>query len=290
VNLAIDATKVHNPHNILNFSRFLFGNYMYICYFSSWGASDEQARYLRDSLPAKFLTFTVSSLTYGGFDAASIPEDFHDYVIRITQKIVKQIVAEINALDEVVFMSHSFGYNLLFECLKHVQVNVKSIILLDPAGKALTAEALESDKATFGGFIDLCRKGSETRYAQWATYIDQSTAGLFTRKEKTTGMYRYIKDCMKNNPLDLSVFAYGGDYFDIRRVMRQHRQHIHVLTSTNGVADKSYWSSRATVHVVSRAGHFLHIYSQQKTIAAIGRLLNIRPSLVPYSTQYNAPF
>lgn len=265
---------------------------MYILYFSSWGASDEQARYLRDSFPVKFKTFTVSSLTYGGFDVARLQEDFHDDVIQLTQKIVQQIVAEINALpaDEFVFMSHSFGYNLLFECLKHVRVNVTSVILLDPAGKAMTVDALARDKVTYGGFIEMCREGRATRYAEWGAYIDQSTEGLFTRKEKTTGMCRYIKDCMKNNPLDLSIFAYGGDYFDLRRVMREYRNRTHVVTSTNGVADKAYWSSRATVAVVSRAGHFLHVFSQRRTVAVLSRLLNLRPTLVPYSTRYNAPF
>jgi hypothetical protein len=275
-------------------------------YFNSWGGSDEQSKYISDSLLQSTLLFkiiTISLTNYGGFNPATIPdgETFHKYIISLTDRIVKQIVFDINKILEkhpcadVVLLSHSFGYNLLFECLKNINIkNLLSIILLDPAGKALTLNQLEKDNIVFKRFIQLFKTPltNDNRYLLWNEYIDTSTEGLFTENEKNTGMCNYIKDCMKNNPLDLSIFGYGGDYFYIEPTMIKYKTHIRILTSTNGIANKnkSYWEAYTNkFYVVSSCGHFLQIYSQNETMNTIYRILQIRNSITPYSNIYNAP-
>ena len=97
---------------------------------------------------------------------------------------------------------------------------------------------------------------------------------------------------MQNNPLDLSIFGYGGDYFYIDPTMLKYKNIIRILTSTNGIAfkNKSYWETYTNkFYVVSNTGHFLQIYSQQATMNIIYKILNIRNSITQYSTIYNAP-
>ena len=275
-------------------------------YFNSWGGGDEQSKYISDSLlktTILFKTFTISLTNYGGFNPSTIPSDhtFHTYIVSLTHQIVKQIVFEINNIVKkypnanIVCLSHSFGYNLLFECLKYLNLkNLKSILLLDPAGKALSLNQLEKDNIVFKNFINLFKTPltNDNRYMLWNKYIDTSTDGLFTDTEKKTGMYNYIKDCMKNNALDLSIFAYGGDYFYIHPTMLKYKNNIHIITSTNGIAfkNKAYWLKYTKqFYIISKTGHFLHIYSQSKTMDMIYKILRIHDIYTLYNTSYNAP-
>ena len=146
---------------------------------------------------------------------------------------------------------------MLYSCLKQLNMNIHRIILLDPAGKALTKNQLILNSVLFKRFIQIFKSplNVDTRYLEWDDYISYSTSGLYTTDEKQTGMYRYIRDCMNANPLDLSIWGYAGDFLKIDLTIKKYANKTYLLTTTNGIAykNKSYWVN----HIPS--SHFLVI-------------------------------
>jgi len=280
--------------------------YIYL-YFNSWGGSDEQTKYVSDSLLSStllFKTFTVSITNYGGFDPTAIPDNsFRSYIIDLTKQLLTQMRKDIQDISRnhpdipIVCISHSFGYNVLFACLKKLTINIHKIILLDPAGKALTKNQLIKDSLSFKKFIQLFKQPltiNNNRYLEWNTYISDNTDGLYTPQEKNTGMYRYISDCMNANPLDLSILGYGGDYWNIDASIQKYANKTYLLTTTNGIAykKKSYWVKHIpSKHflVIGDSGHFLHIYNQYNTLWFLCKIIGIKMNFIRYNDEYNAP-
>lgn len=275
-------------------------------YFNSWGGSFEQSIYLSkplEKVSTDFYHFTIQLTSIGGFDGNQIPIDkpvisidFRDSVIKQTLKMLKQIVEFLNMIfvkhkqRDVVFVSHSFGYTLLYTSLyKSLWRNkihrIKKIILLDPAGQANTSQSLFKDLEIYGNFIKEFQKFNNSInisgnvYLKWKKFIQNSTKELYTSEEKLTGMYQYIRDCFYNSPLTLCVFAYGVDFWNLDNIIKKYSSKSIILTSTNGIAINyiDYWNSLGInkIKVISDAGHFLHIFSQKKTISTILKILHI---------------
>jgi pimeloyl-ACP methyl ester carboxylesterase len=276
-------------------------------YFNSWGGSDAQTKYISDSLlpyTVLFKTFTVSITDYGGFDPTAIPDDytFDAYIMYLINQLVTRMIKDIRDISNqypripIVCISHSFGYSMLYSCLKQLNVNIHRIILLDPAGKALTENQLILNSILFKRFIQLFKSPFivDNRYLEWDNYISYSTSGLYTTYEKQTGMYRYIRDCMNANPLDLSIWGYAGDFLNIDLTIKKYANKTYLLTTTNGIAykNKSYWVKHIpSSHflVIGNSGHFLHIYNQYNTLWFICKILTIKMYFVRYTSAYNSP-
>ena len=145
--------------------------------------------------------------------------------------------------------------------------------------------SLLQDLEIYGNFIKGFQKfynsisTSTDVFTKWKKFIHISTKGLYTSKEKNTGMYQYIRDCFYNSPLTLCVFAYGVDFWNLDNIIKKYSSKSIILTSTNGIAvtKKDYWKSLGIeeIEVISDSGHFLHIFSQTQTINAILKILDI---------------
>lgn len=277
-----------------------------IIYFNSWGGSFEQSLYLRkplEKVTLDFYHFTIQKTSIGGFDGNQIPmdkdvtsEEFRDSVIKQTQQMLKQIVEFLNTIfqkhknRDIVFLSHSFGYTLLYSSLYKSRWRdefhrIRKIILLDPAGQANSPSSFLKDVETYGNFIKEFQKFNNSMnksgyvFTKWKHFIQKSTDNLYTPKEKLTGMHQYIRDCFYNSPLTLCVFAYGVDFWYLDNIIKKYSCKSIILTSTNGIAinKKDYWNSLGIndIKVISNSGHFLHIFSQKETIEAILKILDI---------------
>lgn len=290
-------------------------------YFNSWGSSFEQSIYLSkplEKVSTDFYHFTIQHTSIGGFNGNKIPIDksvtsidFRDSVIKQTLKMLKQIIEFLNVIyikhknRDVVFISHSFGYTLLYtglyKSLWSDEIHrIKKIILLDPAGQSNSKLSLFKDLEIYGNFIKEFQKfynsinTSSDVYSKWKKFIYNSTNNLYTTEEKLTGMYQYIRDCFYNSPLTLCVFAYGVDFWDLDNIIKKYSSKSIILTSTNGIAINNidYWNSLGInkIKVISDAGHFLHIFSQKKTIHAILKILHIHEYTFDiFGLSYNYP-
>ena len=108
-------------------------------------------------------------------------------------------------------------------------------------------------------------------------------------------MYRYIIDGDCNSQLDLSIYAYAINYYPIPQIIKKYSHLINLLTTTNGLAIKNldYWKGLGIkkINIISKVGHFLHIYSELQTINKLYQIINkSKPSqLTLYRTLYNDP-
>ena len=111
-------------------------------------------------------------------------------------------------------------------------------------------------------------------------------------------MYKYIIDCDNNSQLDLSIYAYGVEYWNITNIIQQYVKKypdlVYILTSTNGLANNNleYWKGFGiqNIEIVSDAGHFIQIFSQRQTIESILNVLNVaKYNYSTYNTIYNSP-
>jgi pimeloyl-ACP methyl ester carboxylesterase len=297
-------------------------------YFNSWGASKDQSLYLSNPLTVispDFYVFTVQMSNYGGFDANIIPmpntyasSEFRTAMVGLTEQLLTQVVNQVDYIisqhpnQPVVLLSHSFGYTMLFAVLHTSIISkrpnlVPHIILLDPAGKGSSGIEMFQNVEVYRFFTEQFNQfrqapASDTSavsvFATWKQFIKNSTQSLFTTPERHTGMYQYILDCANNSQLDLSIYAYGAEFWPIYRIIKEYTSKypnkIVILTSTNGIAyqNQSYWNELGInqIKTISQAGHFLQIFSQVATINAICEIIK-RPMItfVPYTTTYNAP-
>lgn len=108
-------------------------------------------------------------------------------------------------------------------------------------------------------------------------------------------MYRYIIDGDCNSQLDLSIYAYAINYYPIPQIIKKYSHLINLLTTTNGLAIKNldYWRGLGItkIDIISKTGHFLHIYSQLETIDKLFTIINKSKQnlLTLYGTLYNDP-
>ena len=293
-------------------------------YFNSWGGSFNQSLYLSSPLTkiaSHFYVFTVGLSNLGGFNPNVIPEgcsitsdNFKTMVVDETERLLTQVINFINRIidttdQQIVLMSHSFGYTMLFASLERSHLKdhvsrIKNIIILDPAGKATNEKDRLVNTQLYGTFVKKFaayttgRQTDPNVYNQWRQMIERSTLSQFTTSEMLTGMYQYIKDCDNNSQLDLAVYAYGVEYWVINPIIKKYTRlinnKIYLLTTTHGLAyqNMDFWKSLGIVNIeiVSNAGHFLHIFSQPETIDSILNILQVtKYPYITYDTSYNAP-
>ena len=296
-------------------------------YFNSWGGSTDQAQYLR--LPLRqvsrdFYTFTVQLTNYGGFrfdqlvtESPVTSQDFRRAVVRLTEQLLTQICRQVNQIlratpgRPVVLLSHSFGYTMLLAVLQYSELGqqwnrVLRVILLDPAGKSTNPQDRQASIQTYGRFIQDFAKfyqssGNQvdpTVFQRWQQFIRTSTYPQFTRSERNTGMYPYILNCDNNSPLDLSIYAYGVEYWVVLPILRHFTSQFPgktmILTSESGlaIADREFWQELGVTQfdVIGPGGHFIQIFNQAATITAILRA--IAWPVYPFDTlgtTYNPP-
>ena len=294
-------------------------------YFNSWGGSFQQSMYLKEPLSnisKTFYVFTIDISNIGGFNYHTIPENeilesdvFKKSINTLLGQALIQTITFINEImykypdKKIICMSHSLGYTMLFTALQHSNLNdhmhrLEKIILLDPAGKGMTETESNLNRDVYGTFINKFKNLASTissncnPYQEWTALINKSTKPQFTDYELTTGMYQYIIDCDNSSQLDLSIYAFGIESWNINHIIekltKQSPNLIYLLTTTNGMAYQNinYWNKLGitNVKIVSNAGHFLHIFSQEETINTILRLLKLEPyHFQLYGTSYNAP-
>ena len=297
--------------------------YLFI-YFNSWGSSYQQSLYLSEPLKeisSNFYVFTIGIDSFGGFDYSQIPlntgiqsDIFRKSVVDLTEKVLTQIINSINSIlvkhegEKVVLMSHSLGYTSLFATLQFSNLSkeidrIDRIILLDPAGKGIDKKERLVNTEIYGKFIKKfilfnSQKTDAIVFSEWKKFINNATKPQFTTNEFKTGMYKYIIDCDNNSQLDLSIYAYGVEYWNITNIIQQYVKKypdlVYILTSTNGLANNNleYWKEFGiqNIEIVSDAGHFIQIFSQRQTIESILNVLNVaKYNYSTYNTIYNSP-
>ena len=293
-------------------------------YFNSWGSSYQQSLYLSEPLKeisSNFYVFTIGIDSFGGFDYSQIPlntgiqsDTFRKSVVDLTEKVLTQIINSINSIlvkhegEKVVLMSHSLGYTSLFATLQFSNLSkeidrIDRIILLDPAGKGIDKKERLVNTEIYGKFIKKfilfnSQKTDAIVFSEWKKFINNATKPQFTTNEFKTGMYKYIIDCDNNSQLDLSIYAYGVEYWNITNIIQQYVKKypdlVYILTSTNGLANNNleYWKEFGiqNIEIVSDAGHFIQIFSQRQTIESILNVLNVaKYNYSTYNTIYNSP-
>ena len=293
-------------------------------YFNSWGSSYQQSLYLSEPLKeisSNFYVFTIGIDSFGGFDYSQIPlntgiqsDTFRKSFVDLTEKVLTQIINSINSIlvkhegEKVVLMSHSLGYTSLFATLQFSNLSkeidrIDRIILLDPAGKGIDKKERLVNTEIYGKFIKKfilfnSQKTDAIVFSEWKKFINNATKPQFTTNEFKTGMYKYIIDCDNNSQLDLSIYAYGVEYWNITNIIQQYVKKypdlVYILTSTNGLANNNleYWKEFGiqNIEIVSDAGHFIQIFSQRQTIESILNVLNVaKYNYSTYNTIYNSP-
>ena len=218
-------------------------------YFNSWGSSYQQSLYLSEPLKeisSNFYVFTIGIDSFGGFDYSQIPlntgiqsDIFRKSVVDLTEKVLTQIINSINSIlvkhegEKVVLMSHSLGYTSLFATLQFSNLSkeidrIDRIILLDPAGKGIDKKERLVNTEIYGKFIKKfilfnSQKTDAIVFSEWKKFINNATKPQFTTNEFKTGMYKYIIDCDNNSQLDLSIYAYGVEYWNITNIIQLHQ-------------------------------------------------------------------